>query len=125
MAVIDIVLRDGLIWMPVDFPVKDATLTWKVWSETETKRAGNDWALERKPLDAAKWLVSFRDGTFFDVGPIGKPGTAAESSPDVRAGQEIRLARERLKGRHSYRLTVNVEGQQPYAVFDCPSIIIT
>ncbi len=122
MAVIDVVLRNGVIWIPADFPVRDNTLTWKIWSETEQKRDEKEWILKRTPLLDATWLVSFRDGTSFDVGPIGK--TETSESPDVTNGQEIRLLREPHKGRYSYRLAIHVDGKPPYAVFDCPSIII-
>jgi hypothetical protein len=123
MAAIDIVLRDGQIWMPVDYEItesdrrKDNTLTWNVWNETKSKSNEETQTLERTRVLDAKWIVSFRDGTTFAVKQRGE-------SPDVRSGEVIDFGKNPPRGRYSYRFAIELGGRI-YGVFDCPSIIIT
>ncbi len=70
--------------------------------------------------DGAKLLVSFRDGTSFDILDSLAPVNIVRRSPDVRDGEYIRVSQP---GRFSYRFAMFANGKI-YGVFDCPSIII-
>ncbi len=124
MPAIPITLKGNVVSMPVDFEVprldKDGnpvSLTWEIFSGGERV--------------TVPWLVSFRDGTTFDVGEAKLTTKevvvekATRKSPDIRNGEGIVFSRDVEKvGRHSYRFAFEYGGKI-YGVFDCPSIIIT